>query len=508
MDVDGVNQQSASFAPPPPSAAGASAMFDKTGIRRPLGVQQPQSAASPVTLCHNLFMQPQNQNSSLFQRSYKDGGMDLTLQNIPPGTPADIPPLPVEEDDTLDLQQISSECIPPVVPSCSRWFSLERIHPLEAEHMKLLFQGLSGVQLIERQNVYMRARNKIVERYRQTPRRYLSITDCRKIIDSDCALVMRLHAFLEQWGIINFQADPSSFPKRLNRLKEIRMSHIKELSLDPSEAKRAKTQAQSPTNSKSPVRCACCSRVCLYTYFTLRPNIANVSQGVLDKCVWCVCCFSNGRFPSQLNAMCFHKVTVPLSGRAECGWSDEETLRLLEGIERYREDWEGVAAHVGNGRSVSACVSRFISLPIDDNNSPPIYNKPKSSSLVSFAPKEADGNDVNLPTGVEALFEGANNPLLSQLAFVASLINPVVASAAAKAAIDEAARQADLVVAMKKSKHNTHTHTHTNTSIENFGEGKTNTSDATYAHTHTNAHMQFIFLIVFLFFYIFCFSIY
>lgn len=47
-------------------------------------------------------------------------------------------------------------------------------------------------------------------------------------------------------------------------------------------------------------------------------------------------------------------------------WTEDETLLLLEGIEKFGSDsWERVSKHVGT-KSVQQCILHFIRLPIDD----------------------------------------------------------------------------------------------------------------------------------------------
>jgi len=46
-------------------------------------------------------------------------------------------------------------------------------------------------------------------------------------------------------------------------------------------------------------------------------------------------------------------------------WTDKETLLLLEGLEKYGEDWEKVSEHVGT-RTKRDCILHFIRLPIED----------------------------------------------------------------------------------------------------------------------------------------------
>lgn len=41
--------------------------------------------------------------------------------------------------------------------------------------------------------------------YRLNPSEYLTVTACRRNLAGDVGAIMRVHAFLEQWGLINYQ---------------------------------------------------------------------------------------------------------------------------------------------------------------------------------------------------------------------------------------------------------------------------------------------------------------
>ena len=59
--------------------------------------------------------------------------------------------------------------------------------------------------------IYIRVRNFIVQCYWKDPKTYLTATACRRCICGDVSSVLRIHAFLEHWGIINSSYNPSSF---------------------------------------------------------------------------------------------------------------------------------------------------------------------------------------------------------------------------------------------------------------------------------------------------------
>ena len=92
---------------------------------------------------------------------------------------------------------------------------------------------------------------------------------------------------------------------------------------------------------------------------------------------------------------------------------------LLQGLELYRDDWNKVSGHVGT-RSQDECILHFLRLPIED---PYLEDLPGATKgPLSYHP---------IP------FSQQGNPVMSTVAFLASVVDPRVASAAAKAALCE-----------------------------------------------------------------------
>lgn len=61
----------------------------------------------------------------------------------------------------------------------------------------------------------MTYRNFIIKLYRENPHAYLSATECRKKLPGDICSIIRLHAFLEHWGLINFNVEPYLRPAKI-----------------------------------------------------------------------------------------------------------------------------------------------------------------------------------------------------------------------------------------------------------------------------------------------------
>ena len=84
----------------------------------------------------------------------------------------------------------------------------------------------------------------------------------------------------------------------------------------------------------------------------------------------------------------------------------------------YKDDWNKVSEHVGS-RTQDECILHFLRLPIEDP-----YLEESSSTLGPLAYQPVP-------------FSQAGNPVMSTVAFLASVVDPRVASAAAKSALGE-----------------------------------------------------------------------
>merc|ERR1712012_1448456 len=110
-------------------------------------------------------------------------------------------------------------------------------------------------------------------------------------------------------------------------------------------------------------------------------------------------------------------------------WTEQETLLLLEALEMYKDDWNKVCEHVGS-RTQDECILHFLRLPIED----PYLEDPEN------------GGGALGPLAYQPIpFSSSGNPIMSTVAFLASVVDPRVASSAAKAAMEEFAKIKDEV---------------------------------------------------------------
>lgn len=89
-----------------------------------------------------------------------------------------------------------------VLPSYSTWFDMNSIHDIERKAMAEFFNNRNRSKTPA---VYKDYRDFMINTYRLNPAEYLTMTACRRNLAGDVCAIMRVHAFLEQWGLINYQ---------------------------------------------------------------------------------------------------------------------------------------------------------------------------------------------------------------------------------------------------------------------------------------------------------------
>lgn len=93
-----------------------------------------------------------------------------------------------------------------VLPSYSTWFDMNAIHSIERKALPEFFNSRNRSKTPA---VYKDYRDFMINTYRLNPVEYLTVTACRRNLAGDVCAIMRVHAFLEQWGLINYQVLPN-----------------------------------------------------------------------------------------------------------------------------------------------------------------------------------------------------------------------------------------------------------------------------------------------------------
>ncbi|KAK0566632.1 SWI/SNF and RSC complex subunit Ssr2 [Tilletia horrida] len=431
-----------------------------------------------------------------------------------------------------------------IIPSYSTWFSLSAISPIEKRSLPEFFNGRNRSKT---PTVYKEYRDFMVNTYRLNPSEYLTFTACRRNLAGDVCAIMRVHAFLEQWGLINYQIDPETRPATLgppftghfrvlidtprglqplhpgsssknDRLRQAtRDADVNNASAAPTGVTGSQTTAsamelrqdiyQSGLKGFKAIDGTEASSLTVAARQALAaqaadPPGAGAEDGPSFSCDTCgsdctrvryhaltvadfaLCppCYLEGRFPSTMYSGDFvrleerafkHSATssstagaltsgaagsaiVTGGGLADAdggeadgeGWTDAETLRLLEGMEMFGDDWTKVSNHVGT-RSWQQCITRFLQMPIEDpyldeglGSGTTNGTSAPSGKLVNGSAKSVKQSELGMlqyardpKLGIP--FSQADNPVMSVVAFLASAVSPAVAAAAAQSALGE-----------------------------------------------------------------------
>jgi len=292
-----------------------------------------------------------------------------------------------------------------IVPSYSAWFDYNSIHSIEKRNLPEFFNGKNMSKTPE---IYLSYRNFMIDTYRLNPTEYLSSTACRRNLAGDVCAIMRVHAFLEQWGLINYQVDIDARPTAMGPPPT---SHFHILADTPA--------GLAPVNPpRTPQPSAARTMLDLDGRRVDKPDSDRKPE-------------IGGDFGLKTDIYDKRNAALKRANAAVASrdWNQQETLLLLEALEMFKDDWNKVCEHVGS-RTQDECILHFLRLPIED----PYLEDPES------------GSGALGPLAYQPIpFSAAGNPIMSTVAFLASVVDPRVAAAAAKAAMEEFAKIKDEV---------------------------------------------------------------
>lgn len=113
-----------------------------------------------------------------------------------------------------------------ILPSYSTWFDMHQIHPIEVKSLPEFFNNRNRSKTPA---VYKDYRDFMINTYRLNPVEYLTVTACRRNLAGDVCAIMRVHAFLEQWGLINYQVRDLIHWRAEQVLTDSRLTHKRDL---------------------------------------------------------------------------------------------------------------------------------------------------------------------------------------------------------------------------------------------------------------------------------------
>lgn len=104
--------------------------------------------------------------------------------------------------ETTAREHLISQTHSIILPSYSTWFDMHTINHLERKALPEFFNNRNRSKTPA---IYKDYRDFMINTYRLNPTEYLTVTACRRNLAGDVCAIMRVHAFLEQWGLINYQ---------------------------------------------------------------------------------------------------------------------------------------------------------------------------------------------------------------------------------------------------------------------------------------------------------------
>ena len=368
-----------------------------------------------------------------------------------------------------------------VLPSYSTWFDMHTINNIERKALPEFFNSRNRSKTPA---VYKDYRDFMINTYRLNPVEYLTVTACRRNLAGDVCAIMRVHAFLEQWGLINYQVDADARPSNVgppftghfrviadtprglqpwNPATDPVVTQGKPLADTTSKAKPAgqiernleigrnvyeangtkiggddKPNGEANGNGttdttkqleelvKKPIEkvaCYSCGVDCTRVYWHNAKGVPGNQTGTKSKYDVCPSCYSELRIPANQDSSLYVKIENPSYSKypdRDAPWTDAELLLLLEGLEKFDDNWQEVADYVGT-RTREECVVKFLQLDIEDKymDAEPAVNGNAQGSLLGLL-----GPGGNTP------FTQADNPVLSVVSFLANLADPQVTAAA------------------------------------------------------------------------------
>ncbi|XP_023343822.1 SWI/SNF complex subunit SMARCC1 [Eurytemora carolleeae] len=259
-----------------------------------------------------------------------------------------------EEDLTADMEdpvpensisEVKTESQPAKgifpVPSYSAWFDYNSLHAVEKRNLPEFFNGKNMSKTPE---IYLSYRNFMIDTYRLNPTEYLTSTACRRNLAGDVCAIMRVHAFLEQWGLINYQVDIDARPTAMGPPPT---SHFHILADTPA--------GLAPVNPpRTPQPSAARTMLDLDGRRVDKPDTDRKSE-------------IGGDFGLKTDIYDKRNAALKRASAATASrdWTQQETLLLLEALEMFKDDWNKVCEHVGS-RTQDECILHFLRLPIED----------------------------------------------------------------------------------------------------------------------------------------------
>jgi SWI/SNF related-matrix-associated actin-dependent regulator of chromatin subfamily C len=317
----------------------------------------------------------------------------------------------------------------PILPSRASWFNAESVHQIEKDSLAEFFSGKPS----KSPEVYKKYRNFIINLYRQNPRHYLCSTTCRRNLAGDACAIMRVHGFLEHWGLINFNVDPTTYPQNIlaekpnfsyqKIFRNISKEHEASLKYQEDRILARNTENDlflnqiRVINKQTRPPCGFCGQICGIVWYQQK----NAATTPGPETIVCLTCYATGNLPNLLTQADFQKVDL-LSKLTSSQrppnmspWMPEETMRLLDVVQRHPDNWDEIQRSFPS-KNIDEIILHYLQLPVKNINqanhiSALISDLKESSSLERFTNLSAE------------IFDNSSNPLFNSMGVFRNILN-------------------------------------------------------------------------------------
>jgi SWI/SNF related-matrix-associated actin-dependent regulator of chromatin subfamily C len=360
------------------------------------------------------------------------------------------------------------------IPAKASWFTYTGIHQIEQDEFPEFLQtaedGANNAAAAGYRNAaqYLAIRNHIITKFRENSGQDLSFLDAILNLDTDANDSRKVYEFLCRWGIINWREQGGKVlsggggatatagtvdgePGYTGSEALLRFNSIPNAT-DAAEAlasgKNGVTIRSGTFKTSAPQRPAIATGIRYFCDVHPYEDCTDLRYHCtkLPDVDICPAAFIEGRFPPGCSSKDFIRVAATDAVADNSGWSDQETMLLLEGMELYGDNWGKVSEHVG-GRSELQCIQRLLQVPLEDALLPQAGTGGIQLTHVLKTTEQdaaAAGNGGDEGTVVidgSVPFNDAGNPVMAQVAFLSTMVGPRVAAAAAQRALEVLAEE-------------------------------------------------------------------
>ncbi|KAL6940577.1 hypothetical protein ACO0QE_004484 [Hanseniaspora vineae] len=351
-------------------------------------------------------------------------------------------PAPIDYNNEVDriknmaFAYLATQTQPIIVPSFAQWFDISKVHEIEKTYFPEFF-NIEKTNIYKTPSVYQDCRDFMINTYRLQPSEYLTITGVRRNLALDVGSIVKIHQFLEKWGLINYQIQPRTKPSLVgpqftghfqiimdtpSGLKPYLPVDSEVSNLEPAAPGQTETEAN---NANQPVHMNTTFKETIYNkasdFMNLDPGyMNNLKKYVCQSCgndtatyVYhnlrdkndhiCMRCFQEGRFKTIYSSSDFIKLDSNNFSKVE-EWSDSDLFRLLESLEMFGTNWDKIALHVG--KSKEECIVKFIELPIEDEYINKVLQKATTTATSNDG---IAGQSFTIEKAIDQLMKNLNN---------------------------------------------------------------------------------------------------